>query len=80
MAKKDRRTPALHTHAQYGTLFIWEQTAQGVDEVETEFHISTSVFFFINHQVETLWSFAYITYSLEGDTGQRSSWDMVKHH
>lgn len=51
MAKKDRRTPALHTHAQYGALFIWEQTAQGVVEVEPEFH---SVFFFRKRQVETV--------------------------
>lgn len=54
MAKKDRRTPAPHTHAQYGTLFIWEQTAQGVAEVKLGLHISTSVFFFINQKVETV--------------------------
>lgn len=45
VAKKDRRTPALHTHAQYGTLFIWEQTVQGVAGAEPEFHTSTSEFF-----------------------------------
>lgn len=74
MAKKDRRTPARHTHAQYGALFIWEQTAQGKAEVEPERHITAATFFFINLQQETLGVLHVLHLAWNGQSnGQRLS-------